>query len=235
VSNTTQANHAPTNANTAINATKKVVTNQYTHTTRNISTEKQIPKTILQTPKLPTPVKHEVLNELLEGYDIVKRNYLIKGFREGFSIDNDVYHPNSDVNNLKTANDYPDIIDKKLQTEIDLGRLSGPHDEIPLENMVLSPIGLKAKKQPGQFRVIHHLSYPQGNSINSGITKQNSTVKYATVPQAIDKIIKIGKGCFLAKTDIKSAFRIIPVNPKDYNLLGMKWRGKYLYDKVLPF
>ena len=25
------------------------------------------------------------------------------------------------------------------------------------------------------------------------------------------------------KTDIKSAFRIIPIHPADYSLLGMKW------------
>ena len=40
---------------------------------------------------------------------------------------------------------------------------------------------------------------------------------------------------FLAKTDIKSAFRLIPVHPDDYELLGMKWEGKYYYDKVLSF
>ena len=36
-------------------------------------------------------------------------------------------------------------------------------------------------------------------------------------------------------TDIESAFRLIPVHPDDYELLGMYWEGKYYYDKVLPF
>lgn len=37
----------------------------------------------------------------------------------------------------------------------------------------------------------------------------------------------------MAKTDIDSAFRIIPVHPHDYELLGFKWRGQFFYDKCL--
>ena len=38
----------------------------------------------------------------------------------------------------------------------------------------------------------------------------------------------------MAKTDIKSAFRIIPIHPSDYSLLGMKWQGRYYFDRCLP-
>ena len=38
----------------------------------------------------------------------------------------------------------------------------------------------------------------------------------------------------MAKTDIKSAFRIIPVHPDDHPLLGMKWENLYYYDRCLP-
>ena len=41
-------------------------------------------------------------------------------------------------------------------------------------------------------------------------------------------------GSYLAKTDIKIAFRMLPVNPQDYHLLGMKWKGQYYYDKCMP-
>ena len=37
----------------------------------------------------------------------------------------------------------------------------------------------------------------------------------------------------MAKTDIKSAFRILTINPQDYHLLGIKWSGQY-YDKFMP-
>ena len=39
----------------------------------------------------------------------------------------------------------------------------------------------------------------------------------------------------MAKTDVKSAFRNIPVHPDDWELLGMEWRGLYFFDRVLPF
>ena len=39
----------------------------------------------------------------------------------------------------------------------------------------------------------------------------------------------------MGKTDIESAFLLIPVHPNDWELLGMFWNGQYYFDKVLPF
>ena len=82
--------------------------------------------------------------------------------------------------------------------------------------------------------MIHHLSYPKGSSVNDGIDSEHTRVCYATVDHAIKFIKLAGPGCFLAKTDIKNAFRIIPISPDDYNLLGMQWRGLYYYDRFMP-
>jgi hypothetical protein len=38
-----------------------------------------------------------------------------------------------------------------------------------------------------------------------------------------------------AKTDLKSAFRLIPIHPDDWNLLGVKWNSQYYVDLYLPF
>ena len=38
----------------------------------------------------------------------------------------------------------------------------------------------------------------------------------------------------MAKTDIKDAFRIIPIHPDDYKLLGFSWQGAFYHDKCLP-
>ena len=43
-----------------------------------------------------------------------------------------------------------------------------------------------------------------------------------------------GRVVFLAKTDIKSAFRIIPIHPAGYSLLGMKFDNLYYFDWCLP-
>ena len=47
--------------------------------------------------------------------------------------------------------------------------------------------------------------------------------------------LTLGPGCFMAKTDLKSAFRLIPVHPDDWNLLGIYWKGQYYVVMYLPF
>jgi len=88
-------------------------------------------------------------------------------------------------------------------------------------------LGVVPKKTLGEFRLIHHLSNPKGYSVNDGIDSEHTRVCYATVDDAIRFIKVAGPGCFLAKTDIKNAFRIITICPGDYNLLGMQWQGLY--------
>ena len=36
------------------------------------------------------------------------------------------------------------------------------------------------------------------------------------------------------KPNVKSAFRILLINPQDYHLLGIKWSAHYYYDKCMP-
>ena len=45
----------------------------------------------------------------------------------------------------------------------------------------------------------------------------------------------LGANAELAKLDIRSAFRLMPISPKDYELLGIKHDGSYFYDKNLAF
>ena len=89
----------------------------------------------------------------------------------------------------------------------------------------ISPLGLIPKKVPGEFRLILHLSFPEGRSIISHIPKIASGVHYANIDDAIRLVRRTGRGCALAKTDIKIVFRLIPVSPSDYNLLGICWRN----------
>ena len=49
------------------------------------------------------------------------------------------------------------------------------------------------------------------------------------------EVAQLGRGANLAKVDIKSAYRIVPVNPEDHMLLGMQWKGKTFLDTRLPF
>ena len=62
-----------------------------------------------------------------------------------------------------------------------------------LKISVLPPLGVIPEKTPGKFRMIHHLSYAKGPSINDSIPPEFSTVKYASVDDAISIIQRQGK------------------------------------------
>ena len=59
---------------------------------------------------------------------------------------------------------------------------------------------------------------------------EDLSVQYARVDDVVTMIKQLGQGCFLAKTDIKIAFHIIPTLPSDYDLLSIFWQCKYYYD-----
>ena len=63
--------------------------------------------------------------------------------------------------------------------------------------------------------------------MNDYIPPEHTSVTYTRVDDAVRLITRSGVGRFLAKTDIKSAFCIIPIRPEDYHLLAMRWRGLF--------
>ena len=183
-------------------------------------------------PNLPTPIKVDRLISLLSGYSHSTVEFLYSGFSFGFPIHFEGERVSSTSKNLVSAFLHPTVVDDKIRKELDSHRLAGPFP--PLPPFRITPLGVVPKKTPGEFRLIHHLSYPKGFSVNDGIESEHTRVCYATVDDAIKFIKLAGPGCFLAKTDIKNAFRIIPISPDDYNLLGMQWRGLYYYDRCMP-
>jgi len=75
----------------------------------------------------------------------------------------------------------------------------------------------------------------QGVVNNAGIEKHFKLVSYHNVDMAIVAIMHLDRGCFLAKTDIKSAFRLLPVHPSNYmyHLLGFSFQNAFYYDRML--
>ena len=79
------------------------------------------------------------------------------------------------------------------------------------------------------------LSSPSGASVHDGISADEFTLHYITVDQIIRSVSRLGKGALMAKFDVESAYRNVPVHPSDRHLLGMKWRNQYYVDLALPF
>ena len=67
------------------------------------------------------------------------------------------------------------------------------------------------------------------------ISKEDYTLQYATFDQALALVSSFDTGALMAKLDLKHAFRLCPVSPSDWDLLGMHWQGKFYVDLRLPF
>ena len=183
----------------------------------------------------PTPIKINVLKRYLQTYpNRADRFILLNGFTFGFRLGYTGPRITRDSPCLKSARGQPDIVLAKLLKEREKGRIAGPFYEKPLPNLQCSPLGLVPKKQPGEYRLIHHLSYPNGASINDFIDDKLCKVKYSSFDDAISMISELNGQIFLGKLDIKSAFRLLPVNPLDFDLLGFRFNSCWWVDRCVP-
>ena len=138
--------------------------------------------------------------------------------------------------NHPSACTNPAIVDEHVATELKEGCLLGPLTPQVSQLVHTSPLGLVPKsRQPGKFRLIVDLSSPEHCSVNDGISEDLCSIKYASVHDAVAIIQSLGRNTELAKLDLKDAYRIVPVHPQDYHLLGISWKGKTYIDRVLPF
>ena len=71
--------------------------------------------------------------------------------------------------------------------------------------------------------------------MNDGIRPELCSLTYVSVDDAVRIVLQLGRGCRIAKLDIKSAYRIVPVHPDDRPLLGMRWSKGVYVDTALPF
>ena len=111
-----------------------------------------------------------------------------------------------------------------------MGIVASPFGELTPAEVIISPLGVVPTKNPGEFRLIHDLSLPKLDSVNSHYTE----VIYELLVHCLPIIQSIGPGCLIAKADIKDAFRILPIHPDDHTLLGFTWRDLFYYDRCLP-
>ena len=125
-------------------------------------------------------------------------------------------------------------VDHAIQTEIRRGHTRGPFRNTPFHPFHCSPLGAVLKPDKS-IRLILDLSYPQEGAINTGILPEECSVVYSKFDDAVDIIRSQGQAAFMAKLDIKSAFRLLPVRREDWPLLGYCWKGHYYFDTQLPF
>ena len=175
----------------------------------------------------------------------LKTQYLVQGFKYGFSLK----YQGPLLGNIRTA---PNLklnvgtkfdVWNKVMTEVKAGRYAGPYkDKPPFDTFVQSPIGLVPKDKGKKTRLIFHLSYPrEGDSVNSSIPREFTTVKYPDFFEAVNLCFKAGRGAFCAKSDMSMAFRNVPLSPESWPLMVLKAHHPitdevyWFVDKCLPF
>ena len=182
-----------------------------------------------------TPINIPLLDEFLRSHpDPSKVDFVLRGFQYGFDIGFRGPISITRPKNLRTA--YHDVIatttaiNKEVARKHTSGRLlilRFRHSIVPTPRGCL-------KKPDGSSRLILYLSSPRGSSINEGIITETS-VSYSHFDDAVNLVRQVGTGAFLANLDIRHAFRICPVLPTQWPLLGFQWEGFYYVDTRLPF
>ena len=180
----------------------------------------------------------EWANTLQTHPDKAFRRYIIDGLSYGFRIGfNRCTSLSAAASNMHSARLHPEVITHYLQKEMSLGRMLGPFPisftapELHVNRFGVIPKG----HNTGKWRVITDLSFPPGRSINDGITPELCSLTYTTVDRVADIVACLGRSALLAKIDIESAFRLVPVHPHDRALQAMQWQGKIYIDPMLPF
>ena len=206
--------------------------------------------------EIQTPVNARALEDLLikSNYDKTETKFLIQGFTKGFSIgySGPLSRQNYSNNIPFTVGDKFDMWDK-IMSEVAKNRVSGPYLTIPYQNFMQSPIGL-VPKAGNKTRLIFHLSYQfseEEKSLNCYRPKEICSVKYNDLDYAVHACLNIKEmyqstgrflpQLFFAKSDLVSAFRMLPIKPEHRCWLIFKATNPYnnqvafFVDKCLPF
>lgn len=166
--------------------------------------------------------------------DDVDRTFILNGIKNGFDIIDPALSLKAiELDNHFSASEASDLYEKatsQILQEIELGN----YVQAPCPPTIVSPLGV-IPKSDGGVRLIHDCSRPKGFSVNDYETDLEKH-RYQSVDDAC-KLVE--KGSYLAKIDLKSAYRSIPISKHSMKVTGLKWKinnkWQYFYDSKLPF
>ena len=186
-----------------------------------------------------TPLRVEAWDRALASHpDRAFARYISHGLRHGFRIGFNRRAPlKSAASNMGSAQQHPAVINEYICKELSLGRMLGPFpDASALPPIHINRFGVIPKgHSTGKWRLITDLSFPPNRSVNDGIEPSLCSLSYISVDQVADIATQYGRGALLAKVDIESAYRLIPVHPQDRPLQAVVWDSQIFIDPMLPF
>lgn len=159
------------------------------------------------------------------------REFIVSGIEHGFSmVDQDYVLKDCKMRNYRSTTDRKEQVEKRLIEEIEAGQ----YIITKTKPSIVSALGA-IPKDSTDVRLIHDLSRPNGG-INS--LAENTSVVYTSVDEVTSLL---SEGSFLAKVDLKTAYRSIPVHKSCYDLTGLSWKFGYdtedtfMFDSRIPF
>ncbi|PPQ83077.1 hypothetical protein CVT24_012468, partial [Panaeolus cyanescens] len=138
--------------------------------------------------------------------------------------------------NLPSAFEDATFMDQAVSKMVSSEQVHGPFLTSPIPNLRCSPLGsVTRKRNPSKRRLINHLSWPDGKSVNDGISDDEAVITYDLFERAIEDLVASGPFSLMAKLDLKEAFRHVPIRAEDWHHLGFSWRNQLYYCVVLTF
>lgn len=143
--------------------------------------------------------------------------------------------------NWPSSLEHREQVTSIIDSDLSLGRLLGPFEFPPFDHFVVSPLGAFLKRNSTKVRLIHDLSYPNIGSVNSLIDPKQFTLSYSSVDDATFHCRRLAPGpIFMAKLDLKDAYKHVFIAPSDWPLMGLSWpdshgRTRFYFSKVLNF
>lgn len=183
--------------------------------------------------EVTTPLRWQEWDRCLASHpDQCFRQYIVDRIRFGFRIGFDYgsHTCRRSPSNTLSARERPEIINEYLAQECSKGRVLAPPDPAQFPFVQTSKFGVIPKGSTGKWRLIVDMSSPEGDSVNDGIQESLGSLTYVGIEEAVNGIRAVGKGALMAKVDVKSAYRNIPVHPDDRWLMGMLWEGALYVD-----
>lgn len=206
----------------------------------------------IETTVNPVALKN-MLNE--SGYNRHATQQLFAGFSEGFDIGyrGPLIRRNT-AHNLPFRVGSNIVLWNKIMKEVAVKHIAGPFRQIPFDNYMQSPVGLVPKARD-QMRMIFHLSYDFNEtyrSLNFFTPDDLCSVHYNDLDTVMTQCLAMlqqlnflpgdpNATIWFSKTDLKSAFRLLPVQRDQWPWLVFKAKhpkdrqDRFFVDKCVPF
>ena len=164
------------------------------------------------------------------------KEFLLDGIINGFELipaDSTLSPAEMDNYSSSTKPEARDKVEQTLREEI----AEGNYIITPTRPTIISALSAVPKAGSDELRLIHDCSMPVGKGVNSYVPSLDK-LHFQTIDDAVKLV---DKEFYLAKIDLRHAYRSVPIHPSNYAATGLKWifsgdtSPTFLYDTRLCF